>query len=342
MEETFFSSFITSLHSYNNKIIVGLDDGTIRTDEFSFTAHEKEFDTLESVDIPEKVNDFFIVDSGSFHQQFVSCNDKSINVNKVRPNISCIDIIENNYTKESLSYRAECTSSLKNIHNYNIESLSYSNDYFISTDYLRINLWNIHNLSHSYNLLDCKPKKLEEMEYVITKGLLMNDSFSYGTSNGEVFINDLRIKSTNQNKIVIPKSEDLYEEILRMIHDYLIIENNLIIRDMNTVYFYDLRMNDCFNRIIFDGLSIDYIEKHFKTNSFGNFKLSTDKHNFFSGGGEGILYKIDNQYNLFSIDLKSEESLELVCNNNNDLFCSIGKSLMKIDDSYFKEVKKNI
>ncbi|KCZ74780.1 hypothetical protein H311_04253 [Anncaliia algerae PRA109] len=127
-----------------------------------------------------------------------------------------------------------------------------------------------------------------------------------------------------------------------MIHDYLIIENNLIIRDMNTVYFYDLRMNDCFNRIVFDGLSIDYIEKHFKTNSFGNFKLSTDKHNFFSGGNEGILYKIDNQYNLFSIDLKTEESLELVCNNNNDLFCSIGKSLMKIDNSYFKEVKKNI
>lgn len=335
MNKIKYPSYITSLNSYNGEIMLGLNNGSIHTEKFSFTAHKKEFDTLESTDITEKVNDFFMVDSGSFHYQFISCNDKSINVNKVRENVCASDIILQNFNKNELTYKSDCVKHIKNAHSYNIESLSHCQDYFISTDYLRINMWNLHNLSHSYNILDCKPNKFEEMDYIITKGSLHKNLFSYSTSNGEVFLNDLRCKNTNQLRIELPKNNDLYEEILRMVHDYTIIDNKLVVRDMNTVSFFDLRSNNLVKSVLLMTYSKEYLEDQFTSNTFGNYKLTNDGVNFFTGGKDGLVYKIDDQFNLFTNDLCIKEEIELVCVSKGMLYFTVHEYLCNINIDTF-------
>ena len=58
----------------------------------------------------------------------------------------------------------------KNGHEYHINSLCLSPDgeNFISADDLRINLWNIDSTDTVYNVLDMKPKTLDEIDEVIT------------------------------------------------------------------------------------------------------------------------------------------------------------------------------
>ena len=89
----------------------------------------------------------------------------------------------------------------KNGHEYNINSLSLSPDgeNFLSSDDLRVNLWNIENNTVVYNLLDTKPKSIEELDEVITHCEFHPQSPStlvYTTSKGFIHICDLRIKSS--------------------------------------------------------------------------------------------------------------------------------------------------
>lgn len=58
----------------------------------------------------------------------------------------------------------------KSAHEYHINSLCICPDgeNFLSADDLRINLWNVENSSVVYNLIDNKPKNVEELDEIIT------------------------------------------------------------------------------------------------------------------------------------------------------------------------------
>ena len=89
----------------------------------------------------------------------------------------------------------------KNGHEYHINSLSLGPDgeNFLSADDLRVNLWNIENNKIVYNLLDLKPKSLDELDEVITHCEFhpeIPSMFMYTTSKGFIHVCDFRESST--------------------------------------------------------------------------------------------------------------------------------------------------
>ena len=76
-----------------------------------------------------------------------------------------------------------------NLHIYNINSISLTEneEYLISSDDLRINLWNSFKPNTPYNLIDLKPKDLENLYEVITSCQFhpfLDYQFIYSTSQG--------------------------------------------------------------------------------------------------------------------------------------------------------------
>jgi serine/threonine-protein phosphatase 2A regulatory subunit B len=79
--------------------------------------------------------------------------------------------------------------------------LSGDGENFLSSDDLRINLWNVENNMVVYNLLDIKPKSMDELDEVITHCEFHPTSptvFLYTTTKGFLHICDFRISSNFQ------------------------------------------------------------------------------------------------------------------------------------------------
>lgn len=68
------------------------------------------------------------------------------------------------------SFEGRNRMQYKNAHDYNINSLSLCPDgeNFLSADDLRINIWNVEYNQVVYNLLDLKPKNIDDLDEVIT------------------------------------------------------------------------------------------------------------------------------------------------------------------------------
>lgn len=68
------------------------------------------------------------------------------------------------------SWEGRYKQQYRNAHEHHINSLCVSPDgeNFMSSDDLRINLWNIEDNSVVYNLLDIKPKSVDELDEVVT------------------------------------------------------------------------------------------------------------------------------------------------------------------------------
>ena len=57
-----------------------------------------------------------------------------------------------------------------NLHTYHINAISssYNEEFLLSSDDLRVYLWNIENPSKAFIAIDLKPENLEELNEVIT------------------------------------------------------------------------------------------------------------------------------------------------------------------------------
>lgn len=100
----------------------------------------------------------------------------------------------------SEGYEGVMRREFKNCHQYNINSLSVSSDgeTFLSADDLRINMWNLDNDNLAYNVVDLKPKNIEELSEVITHvehHPINADLFLFSSSKGYVCTCDLRMNS---------------------------------------------------------------------------------------------------------------------------------------------------
>ena len=103
------------------------------------------------------------------------------------------------------SWEGRMKSSFKNAHEYHINSLSLSSDgeNFASADDLRVNIWNIEDPSTVYNVLDIKPKNIDELDEVISHCEFHPQNpteFLYTTSKGFLHICDFRESSSFQTK----------------------------------------------------------------------------------------------------------------------------------------------
>ena len=84
-----------------------------------------------------------------------------------------------------------------NLHTYHINSISPSPncENFISSDDLRIYLWNFENTKQAFNIVDLKPDNLEELSEVITSSAYhptASNLILYSTSKGIIKVGDLR------------------------------------------------------------------------------------------------------------------------------------------------------
>lgn len=196
-----------------------------------FQSHEPEFDYLKSLEIEEKINKIKWCKRQNPSHYLLSTNDKTIKLWKVFEK-SLRVVAENNLSGDltpggpvsgggplvrSPDTRFQSAADLKlprmthhdtvvaavprktyaNAHAYHINSISVNSDgeTFISSDDLRINLWNLHIQDQSFNIVDIKPANMEELTEVITAAEFHPQScntFIYASSKGTIKLADMR------------------------------------------------------------------------------------------------------------------------------------------------------
>lgn len=194
-----------------------------------FQSHEPEFDYLKSLEIEEKINKIKWCRRQNASHYLLSTNDKTIKLWKVFEK-SLKVVAENNLTHEltpggaggggapqknqpvfknaselklpRMTYHDTVVAAVPrrtyaNAHAYHINSISVNSDgeTFISSDDLRINLWNLNIQDQSFNIVDIKPANMEELTEVITAAEFHPHScnwFMYASSKGTIKLADMR------------------------------------------------------------------------------------------------------------------------------------------------------
>lgn len=196
-----------------------------------------------------------------------STNTPTINAQlnqfKTNPNLISLNLNKDqmaNVILPRLSYHDTITAAqprkiFANAHAYHINSISVNSDQetFISSDDLRINLWNLGIEDQSFNIVDIKPTNMEELTEVITSSEfhpLDCNLFMYSSSKGMIKLNDMRMNSLCDNHSKIfeeytdPSNHNFFTEITSSISDVKFSSNGRYIasRDYMTVKIWDINM----------------------------------------------------------------------------------------------------
>nr|XP_023996527.1 serine/threonine-protein phosphatase 2A 55 kDa regulatory subunit B beta isoform-like [Salvelinus alpinus] len=96
-----------------------------------------------------------------------------------------------------LMVEATARRVFSNAHTYHINSISVNSDLqtYISTDDLRVNLWNLEITDQSFNIVDIKPCNMEDLTEVITAAEFhpqQCNTLAYSSSRGSVRLCDMR------------------------------------------------------------------------------------------------------------------------------------------------------
>ncbi|ODV69332.1 protein phosphatase PP2A regulatory subunit B [Hyphopichia burtonii NRRL Y-1933] len=239
-----------------------------------FQSHDAEFDYLKSLEIEEKINKIKWLRSYNNSLYLLSTNDKTIklwkimerqvklvsenNLNGGLPNNSKISIDELKLPKLSLHDKlisAQPKKIYSNAHAYHINSISINSDQetYLSSDDLRINLWNLGIADQSFNIVDIKPTNMEELTEVITSSEFHPSHcnlFMYSSSKGTIKLSDMRSNSLcdSHSKIfeeyLDPASHNFFTEITSSISDVKFSHDGryIVSRDYMTVKIWDLAM----------------------------------------------------------------------------------------------------
>ncbi|EGV60779.1 protein phosphatase 2A regulatory subunit cdc55 [Yamadazyma tenuis] len=240
-----------------------------------FQSHDAEFDYLKSLEIEEKINKIKWIKSYNDSLYLLSTNDKTIKLWKIMErNVKLL--YQNNLNgADHLPASGLNLSSLKlpkmtvhdklisaqpkkiysNAHAYHINSISVNSDQetYISSDDLRINLWNLGISDQSFNIVDIKPSNMEELTEVITSAEFHPSHcnlFMYSSSKGTIKLNDMRSNSLcdSHSKIfeeyLDPASHNFFTEITSSISDVKFSHDGryIVSRDYMTVKIWDLAM----------------------------------------------------------------------------------------------------
>ncbi|KAK2831019.1 Protein phosphatase PP2A regulatory subunit B, partial [Arthroderma sp. PD_2] len=253
-----------------------------------FQSHEPEFDYLKSLEIEEKINKIKWCRRQNASHYLLSTNDKTIKLWKVFDK-SLKVVAENNLSRDLTPAGAvsgggisrpprvsfKDSSSLKlprmthhetvvaavprriyaNAHAYHINSISVNSDgeTFISSDDLRINLWNLNIQDQSFNIVDIKPANMEELTEVITAAEFHPTScnwFMYASSKGTIKLADMRQRALcDEHHKQFEQEEDVtsrsfFSEIISSISDVRFSHDGryILSRDYLTVKIWDVNM----------------------------------------------------------------------------------------------------
>jgi len=240
-----------------------------------FQSHEAEFDYLKSLEIEEKINKIRWCKRQNDAHFLLSTNDKTIKLWKVfEKKIKAVSSF--NVEPRSQS-KVKSTNSIRvptidtreaviaatprrvfaNAHAYHINSISLNSDgeTYISSDDLRINMWNIGISDQSFNIVDIKPTNMEELSEVITSAEFHPQHcnlFMYSSSKGTIKLADMRQAALcDQHAKIYEEAEDassksFFSEIISSISDVKFSRDGRFIlsRDYMTLKIWDLNMEN--------------------------------------------------------------------------------------------------
>ncbi|KAG6792434.1 hypothetical protein POTOM_001583 [Populus tomentosa] len=133
-------------------------------------------------------------------------------------------------TSNETSLMARCRRVYAHAHDYHINSISNNSDgeTFISSDDLRINLWNLEISNQSFNIVDVKPANMEDLTEVITSAEFHPshcNMLAYSSSKGSIRLIDMRQSALCDSHAKLfeepeaPGSRSFFTEIIASISD---------------------------------------------------------------------------------------------------------------------------
>lgn len=237
-----------------------------------FQSHLKEFDSLKSEEIKERITQIQWLRSQGKNHYLLTTSFKTIKLWKLsakaekkaisrntKPDAPIedvkfprLEVVEEGYVPCQQPKRFPA------LHDYSINSLAvFSTDSnFLSADDLRIYYWDMERINEAYSVIDIKPVDLfEEITEVITscKAHPTSDMiFGYSTSKGILNVCDMRLPSDKYGKracqefsqTVDPATKNFFSDILVSVTDMAFAPNSKYIyaRDYLTVKIWDLTM----------------------------------------------------------------------------------------------------
>ncbi|CAM9442025.1 unnamed protein product [Phaeothamnion confervicola] len=248
-----------------------------------FQSHEAEFDYLKSLEIEEKINQIKWCARANTALFLISTNDKTVKLWKVGEKqvkrvatmagpppgggagLGCSSGSNSSSSSNALrlptvtvagsAVAARARKVYANAHAYHINSINPNSDgeHFISADDLRINLWNLDITDRSFNIVDIKPKNMEELTEVITSAAFHPTechTFLYSTSRGAVKVGDMRQSALCDRHAKVleekpdPGTKSFFSEIVASISDIKTTQcgRYVVTRDYMTVKLWDLQM----------------------------------------------------------------------------------------------------
>ncbi|CAN7029077.1 unnamed protein product [Brassica rapa subsp. trilocularis] len=233
-----------------------------------FQSHDPEFDYLKSLEIEEKINKIRWCQTANDALFLLSTNDKTIKFWKVQDkkikkicdvnsdlsrtvvngevpeaNSSSLRLPVIVVTSHESSPVARCRRVYSHAHDYHINSISNNSDgeTFISADDLRINLWNLEITNQSFNIVDVKPEKMEDLSEVITSAEFHPthcNMLAYSSSKGSIRFIDLR-------QSALSGSKSFFTEIIASVSDMKFAKERrcLLSRDFMTLKLWDINMD---------------------------------------------------------------------------------------------------
>lgn len=238
-----------------------------------FQSHEPEFDYLKSLEIEEKINKIKWCKRQNNAHFLISTNDKTIklwkvfekkikavttnNVSKEKQIKTTRDLVIPSVDTRETVIAATPRRTFANAHAYHINSISLNSDgeTYISSDDLRINLWNLSISDQSFNIVDIKPTNMEELTEVITSAEFHPSHcnlFMFSSSKGTVKLADMRAAALCDRSAKTfeeaedPSSKSFFSEIISSISDIKFSRDGRFIlsRDYMTLKIWDINMEN--------------------------------------------------------------------------------------------------
>jgi len=230
----------------------------------AFRSHEPEFDYLKSLEIEEKINKIRWLKTRTRDSYMLTTNDKTIKLwrcgekpEKSTEYISNGQLAVPRLKSGNKAFFAKPRRLFANAHAYHINSISVNSDQetYISSDDLRINLWNIGVNDQSFNVVDIKPENMEELTEVITSAEFhptQCNLMMYSSSKGTIKLCDLRdaalcdTQSKTFEEEEDPATKSFFSEIISSISDIKFSADGryIISRDYMTIKLWDMQKED--------------------------------------------------------------------------------------------------
>jgi len=241
-----------------------------------FQSHDREFDYLKSLEIEEKINQIRWCHPTNNARYLLSTNDKTIKLWKVFE--KSIQVVSENNGTDHLGPRSFANVPISQLrlprmnlhdtivataprrtyangHAYHINSLGVNSDgeTYLSSDDLRINLWNLDQPDLSFNIVDIRPASMEELTEVITATECHPTScneFIYSTCKGNIRMADMRERALCDQYAKLfedpleADGESFFTEITSSISDIKYARDGryIVARDFMSVKIWDVAM----------------------------------------------------------------------------------------------------